>query len=100
MLPSFDEESTTAGNWKQASSPAEALISRKFKRKKQLPLFEKGRYEFTYNLQGKFQQGQLGMLLYLLTKMPFEIENQSLYSKPHLVVKTFPHLSNAPTLTF
>jgi predicted GIY-YIG superfamily endonuclease len=63
MSPSFDEESTTAGNWKQASSPAQALICRKFKRKKQLPLFEKGRYEFTYNLQGKFQQGQLAILL-------------------------------------
>jgi predicted GIY-YIG superfamily endonuclease len=63
MSPSFDEESTTAGNWKQASSPVQALICRKFKRKKQLPLFERGRYEFTYNLQGKFQQGQLGMLL-------------------------------------
>ena len=59
----LDEESSLAGNWKPASIPVIRALSRKVKRKEELYLFRKGRYEFTYNLRGAFQQGQLAILL-------------------------------------
>lgn len=62
-VESFDEESSIAGNWKIASSPATTELSKRIKEKRELYLFEKGRYEFTYNLNGSFQQGQLAILL-------------------------------------
>jgi predicted GIY-YIG superfamily endonuclease len=60
---SYDEESTTAGNWKQATQPVTKSLSKRLKRRKQLPIFHHGRYEFTYNEPGKFQQGQLAIIL-------------------------------------
>lgn len=60
---SHDEESTTAGNWNKASLLIQKLLSNKLKMKKELPLFAKGRYEFTHNHQDKFRQGQLALLL-------------------------------------
>ncbi|CAJ1966419.1 unnamed protein product [Cylindrotheca closterium] len=63
MSPSEDEESSVAGNWKIASSPVAQELSRKLKQKKKLYLYKKGRYEFTHNLHGSYQQGQLAILL-------------------------------------
>ena len=60
---SHDAESTRAGNWKEASVPVSQALSSKLKLKRELYLFEKGRYEFTYNRHGHFQQGQLALLL-------------------------------------
>ena len=73
---SFDEESSFAGNWKEATSPSSKQLSQKVKEKKQLYLFEKGRYEFTYNLHGRFQQGQLALLL--------ELDNEAIRQKNEL----------------
>lgn len=60
-----DEESSKTSNWKPASNPAIKELSKKLKRPRELHLFQKGRYEFTYNLNGHFQQGQLAILLHL-----------------------------------
>ena len=60
---SQDEESSVAGNWKVASLPVSQQLSRILKEKRELYLFKNGRYEFTHNKIGSFQQGQLAILL-------------------------------------
>ena len=63
LSQSEDEESSVVGDWKVASSPVSQELCKQVKRKRNLYLFKNGRYEFTYNLKGSFQQGQLAILL-------------------------------------
>jgi predicted GIY-YIG superfamily endonuclease len=68
VVKSIDEESTTAGNWHQASVPTIRKLNQKVKNKQGLVLYPNAHFEFTYNEKDRFSQGQLGILLTVPTK--------------------------------
>ena len=93
MAEAYDEESSTAGNWRGASPAASRMLSQKVKTKKELFLFERGRYEFTYNLRGQFQQGQLAILL-SIDRQDVEKEKSIQFFKGPPGCKEFPSIEN------
>ena len=67
-VPSFDEESSTGGNWLVASEATRKRLDRKLKQKRELVLYPLARYEFTHVLKDRFNQGQLALLLNVPTE--------------------------------
>ena len=63
IVPSHDEESTTGGNWHEASKGTRSRMQKKFKQRRELTLYPLARFEFTHVLKNKFNQGQLAILL-------------------------------------
>lgn len=89
----YDEESSTAGNWKHASDPVQKRLNRNIKEKDILPIFEKGRYEFTYNEKGRFQQGQLAVVLTVNKEAVIEQQDITVLAAPP-GCKEFPSLED------
>ena len=87
---SFDEESTTGGDWQLASEGTSKALDRSIKHRRELLLYPNARFEFTHVLRNKFNQGQLAILLKvpteeeLMEKKPIEV-----YKAPS-GVKQFP----------
>ena len=79
---SCDEESTTASDWKSAGIAVSNKLSQKTKWQRNLSLFNKGRYEFIYNSKGRFQQGQLALLLEVDRNAIVEKRSIAVYAAP------------------
>ena len=79
VVTSFDEESTTGGNWKIAGKATCKALNRNTKHRQELVLYPNARFEFTHVLKNKFNQGQLALLLevpsdqHLCEKKPLEV---------------------------
>ena len=79
IVVSYDEESTTGGNWKLAGEATSKGLTRNMKHRKEVLLYPKARFEFTHVLKNKFNQGQLALLLevpsdqHLQEKKPIEV---------------------------
>ena len=65
---SIDEESTTGGNWHAATTGISIALDKRVKQRKQLLLYPMGKFEFTQVLKGKFNQGQLALLIIVPTE--------------------------------
>jgi predicted GIY-YIG superfamily endonuclease len=91
---SMDEESTTAGNWRNASQSTKKSLSKSIKQRQDLGLYLYGRYEFTHNEKNKFSQGQLGILLDMPSKESIACHlSIKVWAAPP-GTKQFPSLSN------
>ena len=74
----FDEQSTTAGNWRPASTPTTNRLSRVVKQREELIIYPKARFEFVYNGEKDiFLQGQLAICLHVPSRQIIE-EKQNL----------------------
>ena len=94
LINCHDEESTTGGNWHDASEGTRLRLDRNIKQRRQLVLYPRARFEFTHVVKNKFNQGQLALLLDV---PPDEIINNQraleVYKAPS-GVKHFPPDSN------
>jgi hypothetical protein len=89
-VPSIDEESTTAGDWRQATIPTIRRLNKKIKQKKDLILYPNAHFEFTYNEKNSFNQGQLGILLTVPTQQHLNERLSLDLLKAPSGVKSFP----------
>lgn len=90
----IDEESTTAGNWRPASSPTTKILGRKVKSRHDLTFFPTARYEFTYNKSGRFSQGQLCLLLDVPTQHQIDTQQSIRLWKAPSGKKDFPPIEH------
>ena len=58
-----DEESTTGGNWHPANEGTTRRLDKKVKQQRELVFYPNAKFQFTQVLKGKFNQGQLALML-------------------------------------
>jgi predicted GIY-YIG superfamily endonuclease len=63
LVDCHDEESTTGGNWHDASEGTKRRLDRIIKQRREVVLYPRARFEFTHVVKNKFNQGQLALLL-------------------------------------
>jgi hypothetical protein len=90
VVQSIDEESTTAGDWRQASVPTIRRLSKRVKTKQNLGLYPNAHFEFTHNEKDRFNQGQLGILLAVPTKEYLQEQRPTELWKAPSGTKVFP----------
>jgi hypothetical protein len=85
-----DEESTTGGNWHRASEGTSRRLDKKVKPRRELVFYPNAKFEFTKVLAGKFNQGQLALMLEVPSESTLSRkEPLTLYGAPS-GVKNFP----------
>jgi hypothetical protein len=63
MIQWHDEESTTGGNWHPANQGTSCRLDKKVKQQRELVFYPNAKFEFTQVLKGKFNQGQLALMV-------------------------------------
>jgi predicted GIY-YIG superfamily endonuclease len=63
MIQCHDEESTTGGNWHPANEGTSRRLDKKVKQQRELVFYPNAKFEFTQVLKGKFNQGQLALMV-------------------------------------
>ena len=92
IVQCHDEESTTGGNWHPANEGTRRRLDKKIKQRRELVFHPNAKFEFTQVLKGKFNQGQLALMVNIPSdetieaKMPIRV-----FAAPS-GVKNFPPL--------
>ncbi len=63
MIQCHDEESTTGGNWHPANEGTSRRLDKKVKQPRELVFYPNAKFEFTQVSKGKFNQGQLALMI-------------------------------------
>ena len=90
----YDEESTSMGSWKEINPSNRWKLTKNCKMKHKLAFYPYAKYEFTYNERHKFHQGQLALLMELLTTQQIEAKEDITVWVAPPSLKSFPSLEN------